>query len=144
MCLLIWTVISGERCGPWASCFIWPNKGKIVLLVHFFNHNTNKYWIIHFLFIFSRNVRSWCGFAIQTQNRSTLQTYSFGKKGKVHAEWNEKILNIHVVLRLFIARVIHPMSFMAIFLLQDFLNWVFCIALFPLGPIYGGSGSNPV
>ena len=22
MCLLIWTVFSGERCGPWASCFI--------------------------------------------------------------------------------------------------------------------------
>ena len=21
MCLLIWTVFSGERCGPWASCF---------------------------------------------------------------------------------------------------------------------------
>ena len=22
MCLLIWTVFSGERCGPWASCFL--------------------------------------------------------------------------------------------------------------------------
>ena len=22
MCLLIWTVFSGERCGPWASCLI--------------------------------------------------------------------------------------------------------------------------
>ena len=25
MCLLIWTVFSGERCGPWASCLIWIN-----------------------------------------------------------------------------------------------------------------------
>ena len=24
MCLLIWTVFSGERCGPWASCFLLP------------------------------------------------------------------------------------------------------------------------
>ena len=23
MCLLIWTVFSGERCGPWASCLFW-------------------------------------------------------------------------------------------------------------------------
>ena len=23
MCLLIWTVFSGERCGPWASCFMY-------------------------------------------------------------------------------------------------------------------------
>ena len=22
MCLLIWTIFSGKRCGPWASCFI--------------------------------------------------------------------------------------------------------------------------
>ena len=29
MCLLIWTVFSGERCGPWASCF------TITLLWHF-------------------------------------------------------------------------------------------------------------
>ena len=27
MCLLIWTVFSGERCGPWASCF-WFWKGE--------------------------------------------------------------------------------------------------------------------
>ena len=23
MCLLIWTIFSGERCGPWASCFFY-------------------------------------------------------------------------------------------------------------------------
>ena len=26
MCLLIWTVFSGERCGPWASCYIYLDK----------------------------------------------------------------------------------------------------------------------
>ena len=30
MCLLIWTVFSGEWCGPWASCFI-----KVLLDVFF-------------------------------------------------------------------------------------------------------------
>ena len=25
MCLLIWTVFSGEGCGPWASCEIYVN-----------------------------------------------------------------------------------------------------------------------
>ena len=26
MCLLIWTVFSGERCGPWSSCLLIPLK----------------------------------------------------------------------------------------------------------------------
>ena len=33
MCLLIWTVFSDERCGPWASCFKW----------NFLKFNTFKY-----------------------------------------------------------------------------------------------------
>ena len=32
MCLLIWTVFSGERCGPWASCSVFrPNNISINL-----------------------------------------------------------------------------------------------------------------
>ena len=44
MCLLIWTVFSGERCGPWASCIFYfscrslvlkPWDGRLVPLPHF-------------------------------------------------------------------------------------------------------------
>ena len=34
MCLLIWTVFSGERCGPWASCFVHITLKISVLFVY--------------------------------------------------------------------------------------------------------------
>ena len=31
MCLLIWTVFSGERCGPWASCRVLQEGGGVLM-----------------------------------------------------------------------------------------------------------------
>ena len=33
MCLLIWTVFSGERCGPWASCFGLTYLAHVCLII---------------------------------------------------------------------------------------------------------------
>ena len=37
MCLLIWTVFSGERCGPWTSCFIlfFSKKQNLISWQHY-------------------------------------------------------------------------------------------------------------
>ena len=35
MCLLIWTVFSGERCGPWASCLKLRNIRVFSVYCHF-------------------------------------------------------------------------------------------------------------
>ena len=36
MCLLIWTVFSGERWGPWASCFKWLSIMLTLISVYIF------------------------------------------------------------------------------------------------------------
>ena len=53
MCLLIWTVFSGERCGPWASCLWVPLFLTLspwtwsLTLFFFFNFNlANNFWTI--------------------------------------------------------------------------------------------------
>ena len=43
MCLLIGTVFSGERCGPWASCLSF-NKFKLCTVLH-----------VHYIIIFTCN-----------------------------------------------------------------------------------------
>ena len=47
MCLLIWTVFSGEWCGPWASCFVY----WFVVLV--LDHIMDKK-LMHFLLVICR------------------------------------------------------------------------------------------
>ena len=60
MCLLIWTVFSGEQCGPWASCLrwgMWPmgilfSKLKWAFLIAC--RTFVCLWTFHIFFFFSR------------------------------------------------------------------------------------------
>ena len=40
MCLLIWTVFSGERCGPWASCYALEIEDRLLFFSYLSLHNS--------------------------------------------------------------------------------------------------------
>ena len=48
MCLLIWTVFSGERCGPWASCL------KTLTLLITFEQLVLELWYFTWVFLVIR------------------------------------------------------------------------------------------
>ena len=63
MCLLIWTVFSGERCGPWASCLefmlldffiaVWMYNSSEILDIRKFSIWNEIYWILFPKLIYS-------------------------------------------------------------------------------------------